>query len=98
MVITHMPAYDPHPAANSQFTDRWEAQMYERLLQRYQQAHPHVHVVLLFGHARGYAEQLLLPDGSTDRQGLPNFTIAAAGAPPHAPVYHGGFYHHVLFH
>src|SRR5207302_6778786 len=82
IVVAHMPAYDPHPAANSQFTDRWEAMMYESLLARYQSAHPSRHVMLLFGHARGYAEQVLTPDGATSARGIPNFTVADAGAPP----------------
>jgi hypothetical protein len=32
IVATHEPAYDPHAAANSEFSDRWEAQMYLRLV------------------------------------------------------------------
>ncbi|TFV32474.1 Ig-like domain-containing protein [Streptomyces sp. T1317-0309] len=57
LVITHMPAYDPHPAANSQFTDRWEARMYLRLVQRYQETHPKQHVIMMYGHARGFASR-----------------------------------------
>jgi hypothetical protein len=51
IVATHEPAYDPHSAANSQFSDRWEAQMYLELVQKYQQSHPSTHVVMLYGHA-----------------------------------------------
>lgn len=98
VVATHMPAYDPHPVPNSQFSDRWEAQMYERLIQRYQQTHPTVHTILLFGHARGVAEQVLLPDGTQSPDGLPNFTIADAGSPAYAPPDEGGFYQYGLFH
>lgn len=98
IVATHMPAYDPHPVQNSQFADRWEAQMYERLIQRYQQTHPQVHTLLMFGHARGVAEQVLLPDGTQSPDGLPNFTIADAGSPAYAPADEGGFYQYGLFH
>ena len=63
LVTTHMPAYDPHPAANSQFADRWEAQMYLQLVQNYQLSHSSVHVAMLYGHARGFAEQILNPLG-----------------------------------
>jgi hypothetical protein len=98
IVATHMPAYDPHPVQNSQFADRWEAQMYERLIQRYQQTHPNIHTLLMFGHARGVAEQVLLPDGTQSASGLPNFTIADAGSPAYAPADQGGFYQYGLFH
>ncbi|MEV6293880.1 phosphodiester glycosidase family protein [Streptomyces sp. NPDC051896] len=96
LVITHMPAYDPHPAANSQFTDRWEAQMYLRLVQRYQQTHPKQHVVMLYGHARGFAEQILNPEGqsvTTAEGGIPQFTFADLGMPAYAPADQGGIYH-----
>lgn len=61
--VTHMPAYDPRPAANSQLTGRWEAQMDLRLVQRYQQTHPKQDVIMLYGHTRGFAEQILNPRG-----------------------------------
>ena len=61
ILLTHMPAYDPHPIANSQFSDRYEAQMYEQIAENYQKTHPWQHVILLFGHARGLAEQVLDP-------------------------------------
>lgn len=63
LVATHMPAYDPHPVADSQFSDRWEARMYVRLVQRYQQTHPGKHVLMLYGHARGFADQVIDPLG-----------------------------------
>jgi len=97
-VITHMPAYDPHPVANSQFADRYEAQEYEALLARFQQTHPRTHLIALFGHARGYAEQLLNPQGDQTAGGLPNFTVADAGTPPYAPSDQGGFFNYALFH
>jgi hypothetical protein len=97
-VVTHMPAYDPHPIANSQFGDRWEAQMYETLLADYQATHPRKHVILLFGHARGFAEQVLGPLGNPSPGGLPNFTVADAGVPAYAPANQGGFYNYALFH
>lgn len=101
LVVTHMPAYDPHPAANSQFADRWEARMYLRLVQKYQQSHPDKHVVMLYGHARGFSEQILDPQGrsvSTDQGGIPQFTFADLGMPAYAPSDQGGFYHFGLFH
>ncbi|MEU3986166.1 phosphodiester glycosidase family protein [Streptomyces sp. NPDC026672] len=96
LVVTHMPAYDPHPAANSQFTDRWEARMYLRLVQRYQQTHPQRHVVMMYGHARGFAEQILDPEGNsvgTEQGGIPQLTFADLGMPAYAPADRGGFYH-----
>ena len=53
IVATHQPAYDPHAAADSEFSDRWEARMYLQLVYRYQQTHPKAHMVMLYGHARG---------------------------------------------
>jgi exopolysaccharide biosynthesis protein len=98
ILLTHMPAYDPHPVANSQFSDRYEAQMYEQIAETYQRTHPDRHVILLFGHARGVAEQILDPDGTSDPNGLPNFTVADAGVAPYATVDQGGFYNYALFH
>ncbi|WP_328885952.1 phosphodiester glycosidase family protein [Streptomyces sp. NBC_00316] len=96
LVITHMPAYDPHPAANSQFTDRWEARMYLRLVQRYQETHPKQHVIMMYGHARGFAEQVLDPEGrstTVGEGGIPQFTFADLGMPAYAPADQGGIYH-----
>jgi len=98
VLVTHMPAYDPHAVMNSQFADRYEAQMYETLAATYQATHPQAHVILLFGHARGLAEQLLDPLGNQDPNGLPNFTVADAGVPAYATVDQGGFYNYALFH
>jgi hypothetical protein len=97
-LLTHMPAYDPHAVMNSQFADRWEAQMYETLAATYQASHPGTHVILLFGHARGVSEQLLTPAGQQSSGGLPNFTVADAGVPAYATVDQGGFYNYALFH
>lgn len=97
-VTTHVPAYDPHAVQNSQFADRWEARMYEALVARYQATHPQVHVILLFGHARGFAENLLDPQGNNVPDGLPNFVVADAGMPAYAPAGQGGFYNYGLFH
>ncbi|MFI9383078.1 phosphodiester glycosidase family protein [Kutzneria sp. NPDC052558] len=100
-VVTHMPAYDPHPVANSQFGDRWEAKMYVRLIQRYQQTHPDRHVIMVYGHSRGFAEQTLDPGGMpTDpaHGGIPQLTIADLGMPPYAPPEQGGFYNFALLH
>jgi hypothetical protein len=101
VVVTHMPPYDPHPVADSQFTDRWEARMYVRLIQRYQQTHPDRHVILLDGHARGFAEQILDPTGrptDTAHGGIPQLTVADLGMPAYAPANQGGFYHFALLH
>jgi hypothetical protein len=97
-ITTHVPAYDPHPVKTSQFADSYEAQMYELLAERYQNAHPGAHVILLFGHARGFSENLLDQYGNDDVHGLPNFVIADVGVPAYAPPDQGGFYNYVLFH
>jgi exopolysaccharide biosynthesis protein len=100
IVTTHEPAYDPHPAANSEFADRWEAQMYVQLSENYQRTHPWAHVVDLYGHARGFAEQILNPEGQPvgPGQGIPQITIADLGMPAYAPSDEGGFYHFGLLH
>jgi exopolysaccharide biosynthesis protein len=97
-VVTHASPYDPQPVANSQFTDRYEAQMYEQLLADYQASHRSTHVLLLNGQARGFAEQVINPLGESDPRGLPNFDVADAGVTPYAPTDQGGFYNYVLFH
>jgi hypothetical protein len=97
-VVTHASPYDPHPIANSQFTDRYEAQMYEQLLADYQASHPWTHVILLNGQARGFAEQVIDPLGNPDPHGLANFDVSDAGVTPYAPTNQGGFYNYVLFH
>jgi hypothetical protein len=101
MVLTHMPAYDPHPIADSQFSDRYEAKEYVRLIQRYQQSHPKQHVVMMYGHSRGFAEQILDPEGnptSVAKGGVPQFTFADLGMPAYATPEQGGFYHYGLMH
>lgn len=100
VVTTHMPAYDPHPAANSEFADRWEAQMYLQLSENYQRTHPQVHVVDLYGHARGFAEQILNPEGQpvAPGQGVPQLTVADLGVTAYAPPDEGGFYNFGLLH
>ena len=98
IVVTHAPAYDPHPRADSQFTDRWEARMYESLMIRYQRTHRGTHVLLLYGHSRGFSENLFDASGNNVADGMPNFVVADAGSPPYAPTSQGGFYHYALFH
>jgi hypothetical protein len=83
---------------NSQWTDRYEAQMYEQLLADYQASHPWTHVILLNGQARGFAEQVINPLGQPDPAGLPNFDVSDAGVTPYAPTNQGGFYNYVLYH
>ena len=98
VVVTHASPYDPQPVQNSQFADRYEAQMYEQLLADYQASHPWTHVILLSGQARGYYEQVINPDGETGPRGLPNFDVSDAGVTPYATTSQGGFYNYVLFH
>jgi len=99
-LVTHMPPYDPHVVNNSHFGDPYEAEQFEQLAANYQATHPQVHVILLFGHARGVSEQLLNPLGQNDPNGLPNFVVADAGASAagYTPVDQGGFYNYALFH
>jgi len=97
-VVTNVPAYDPQPSGDSQFTNRYEAQMYELLAEKYQASHPRTHLVLLFGHARGFAETVINDQGQPAVGGIPNFLVADAGAPAYAPADQGGFYNYVLFH
>ena len=98
VVVTHEPAYDPHPEANSQFGDRWEARMYLRLIQKYQQTHRGTHVIMMYGHARGFAEQILDPLGRPSADGVPQLTFADLGMPAYAAADKGGFYHFGLVH
>jgi hypothetical protein len=75
--------------------------MYLRLIQRYQQTHPDKHVIMLNGHARGFAEQILDPLGEqtdTAHGGIPQLTIADLGMPAYAPSNQGGFYNFGLLH
>jgi exopolysaccharide biosynthesis protein len=97
-VVTHASPYDPQAITDSQFTDRYEAQMYEQLLANYQASHPGTHVILLNGQARGFAETVINPLGAPDPRGLPNFDVSDAGVTPYAPTSQGGFYNYVLFH
>jgi hypothetical protein len=97
-VVTHASPYDPQAITDSQFIDRYEAQMYEQLLANYEASHPGTHVILLNGQARGFAEQVINPQGESDPRGLPNFDVSDAGVTPYAPTNLGGFYNYVLFH
>ncbi|MFT8530991.1 MAG: phosphodiester glycosidase family protein [Bifidobacterium aquikefiri] len=100
IVGIHMPAYDPFPAQNSEFSDRWEAQQFLQLVQNYQNAHPDKHVMIVYGHARGFSEQLLNPEGQsvTWPSGIPQFTFADLGMPAYSTPDQGGFYHFGLVH
>jgi hypothetical protein len=100
VVATQEPAYDPHSPAASQFSDRWEAQMYLQLVDRYQQTHRNAHVVMLYGGASGVAEQILNPQGQavTAGQGIPQLTVADLGASASAPADQGGFSNFALLH
>jgi uncharacterized protein YjdB len=100
VIVTHASPYDPqlNSVANSQFTDRYEAQEYEQLIADYQASHPRTHVLLLNGQARGFAEQVINPLGETDPRGLPNFDVSDAGVTPYAATNQGGFFNYALFH
>lgn len=101
IVAVHMPADDPFPAKNSQFTDRWEAQEYLQLVQNFQNAHPQQHVIMVYGHARGYSEQILDPAGNpttADNGGIPQFVFGDLGMPAYTTANEGGFYHFGLVH
>lgn len=94
VVATQLPAYDPTSAGKNQFTDAWEAQMYVRLLQKFQQSHPGVHVVMVAGDATGFSEQILDPQGervSARNGGIPQFTFADLGTASAAEANQGGF-------
>jgi hypothetical protein len=100
IVAVHMPADDPFPAKNSQFSDRWEAQQYLQLVQNYQTAHPHTHVIMVYGHARGFSEQILDPAGDqvAASAGIPQFVFGDLGMPAYTTPETGGFYHFGLIH
>jgi hypothetical protein len=98
VLVTHEPAYDPHVVQNSQMGDRYEAQMYELLAQEFQASHPGTHLILMYGHARGFAEQVLDQYGNQVPNGIPNFVVADLGVPAYAPADQGGFYNYGLFH
>lgn len=98
IVATHMPAYDPFPAKNSQFSDRWEAQQYMTIVQHYRESHPDKHVVMTYGHARGFSEQILNPTGASTIDGIPQFVFADLGMPAYTTPDQGGFYHFGLVH
>jgi uncharacterized protein YjdB len=94
IVATQLPAYDPTGSGKNQFTDAWEAQMYVRLLQKFQQTHPGKHVILVAGDTTGFSEQIIDPQG--DRVGvadggIPQFTFADLGSASVAPANEGGF-------
>ena len=100
VIVTHASPYDPqvNSVANSEFTDSYEAQMYEQLISDYQATHPRTHVLLLNGQARGFAETVINPLDEPDPRGLPNFDVSDAGVTPYAATDEGGFFNYVLFH
>jgi hypothetical protein len=55
---------------------------------------------MLYGHARGFAEQILNPLGQPvgPGQGIPQLTIADLGVTAYAPSDEGGFYNFGLLH
>ena len=96
LVATQLPAYDPTGSGKNQFADAWEAQMYVRLLQKYQRSHPAEHLIMVAGDATGFSEQILDPEGdriTAADGGIPQFTFADLGATAEAPSNEGGFAH-----
>jgi uncharacterized repeat protein (TIGR02543 family) len=100
VVAVHMPADDPFPAKNSQFNDRWEAQQYLQLVQDFKDSHPNTHVIMVYGHARGFSEQILDPAGDqvSGSAGIPQFVFGDLGMPAYTTPDRGGFYHFGLVH
>lgn len=96
----HMPAYDHGPNKSNQFSNRWEAQQYLQLIQDYRLAHKDKRVVLMYGHSRGFANQLIDPLGNPAdaKLGIPQFTIADIGTRPYVAADKGGIFHFALFH
>ncbi|MFF3559506.1 phosphodiester glycosidase family protein [Streptomyces sp. NPDC002574] len=99
-VGVHMPAYDHAPNKSNQFSSRWEAQQYLQLIQDYRLSHPKQRVVLMYGHSRGFADQLIDPLGNQAdaKLGIPQFTIADIGTRPYVAADKGGLFHFALFH
>ncbi|MDI5962606.1 phosphodiester glycosidase family protein [Streptantibioticus silvisoli] len=65
VLATARPAYPPDPAHGAGFTDAWEARMYVRLVQRWQNAHPGRHALMVYGGAGRFCERLIDPAGDT---------------------------------
>jgi hypothetical protein len=68
------------------FADPWEAQMYTRLAQRYQQTHPGKHVVLLSAGGPAYSETLLSAGPA-----IPELSVGDLGEPTSVPAARGGY-------
>lgn len=99
ILATNLPAYSPTGDPTGQFADRWEARMYIRLAQRYRDTHPGTRVLMLAGHARLFAEQVLDPLGRpAPVAGIPQLTLADLGVRPAAPATRGGAPHLGLLH
>jgi len=101
IVGIHMPAYDPgDDGDDSQFSDRWDANQFLQVIEDYQHTHPREHVVVVYGHSRGFSDQYLDPQGNegTARTGIVQLTFADVGMPAYKPADEGGFYHFGLVH
>lgn len=100
VVGLHWPAYDHAPSKTNQFSSRWEAEQFLQIIQNYRLAHPDKRVVVMYGHSRGFANQLTDPQGNPAdaTTGIPQFTIADIGTQPYVAADQGGFFHFALFH
>lgn len=100
IVGIHWPAYDHAPSKTNQFTSRWEAEQFLQIIQNYRDAHEDKRVIVMYGHSRGFANQLTDPQGrpADAETGIPQFTIADIGTQPYVAADQGGFYHFALFH
>jgi exopolysaccharide biosynthesis protein/uncharacterized protein YjdB len=100
IVGLHWPAYDHAPSRTNQFSSRWEAQQFLQIIQNYRLAHPDKRVIVMYGHSRGFANQLTDPQGNRAdaTTGIPQFTIADIGTQPYVAADQGGFFHFALFH
>jgi hypothetical protein len=100
ILATNLPAYSPIGDAAGQFTDRWEAQMYVRLAQRYRATHPGARVLLLSAQAHRFAVQVLDPQGrpASASVGIPQLTLGDLGVRPAVAAIAGGAPHIGLLH
>jgi exopolysaccharide biosynthesis protein len=99
IVALSLPAIDPRGIFADQFSDTYEGQEYEALLQRFQRTHPDTHVIALAGQDSGYFEQLVGDQGAVvPFDGLPNLSVGDLGTAPGVHAGLGGFLDYGLLH